>query len=73
MPWSFYTTLLSFGLFFSTLNIYILTEILNHPAASPLWLVGVIVGFVALLYSIRMVRIHQVELVAQRRSEEQDS
>ncbi len=69
MPWSFYATLLSFALFFACLNIYILTAILNHPFASPLWLVGVGIGFIALLYSVRMVRIHQAELIARKAAE----
>ena len=66
MPWSYFATILSFGLFFASLNIYILTTWLGHPLASPLWLIGVAIGFIALLYSIRMVRVHQAELVAKK-------
>lgn len=69
MPWSFYATLLSFALFFTSLNIYILTAILSHPFASPLWLIGIAAGFIALVYSVRMVRIHQAELVARTQAE----
>jgi uncharacterized protein (DUF983 family) len=69
MPWSFYATLVSFGIFFACLNIYILTLWLAHPMASPLWLVGVVVGALCLVYSIRMVRVHQVELVEKKRLE----
>ena len=69
MPWSFYATLASFALFFASLNIYILTLWLAHPMASPLWLVGVVVGALCLVYSIRIVRIHQAELVEKKRLE----
>jgi uncharacterized protein (DUF983 family) len=69
MPWSFYATLVSFGIFFACLNIYILTLWLAHPLASPLWLVGVVVGALCLIYSIRMVRIHQAELVEKKHQE----
>jgi len=63
MPWSFYSTLISFAIFFASINIYILTNLLSHPLSSDLWLIGVVGGFILLLYSIRMVRIHQQELV----------
>ena len=69
LPWSFYATLGSFAIFFASLNIYILTLWLAHPMASPLWLVGVVVGALCLVYSIRMVRIHQAELVEVKRQE----
>jgi len=69
MPWSYYATLTSFGLFFASLNIYILTLWLAHPLASPFWLVGVVVGALCLVYSVRMVRIHQAELVEKKRQE----
>ena len=69
LPWSFYATLASFAIFFASLNIYILTLWLAHPMASPLWLVGVVVGALCLVYSIRMVRIHQAELVEMKRQE----
>ena len=63
MPWSFYSTVVSFGIFFVCINIYVLTGLLSHPLSSDLWLIGVAIGFILLLYSIRMVRIHQRELV----------
>ncbi|MHA3963443.1 MAG: hypothetical protein AM325_007870 [Candidatus Thorarchaeota archaeon SMTZ1-45] len=72
MPWSFYATLVSFGIFFASLNIYILTLWLAHPLASPYWLVGVVVGAIGLLFSIRMVRIHQAELIERKRQKKQD-
>ena len=69
MPWSFYATLMSFAIFFVCVNIYILTSLLSHPLASDLWIVGIIAGFIMLLYSIRMVRIHQRELIEQKEIE----
>ena len=69
MPWSFYATLAAFAIFFASLNIYIITLWLSHPMTSPLWLVGVVVGALCLVYSIRMVRIHQAELVEMKRQE----
>ena len=69
MPWSFYSTLASFGVFFASANIYILTTWLNHPFKSDLWLIGVVVGLVWLAYSIHMVRRHQQELIDKKRNE----
>jgi len=69
MPWSFYSTLVSFAIFFVCINIFILTKILEHPLSSDLWLIGVVAGFVLLLYSIRMVRIHQKELIEKKEAE----
>jgi len=66
LPWSFYAILISFAIFFGSLNIYIVAKWLNHPFSSELWLIGVIIGFVALLYSIRVMRIHQRELIIQK-------
>ncbi|MFW9961023.1 MAG: hypothetical protein ACFFDV_08390 [Candidatus Thorarchaeota archaeon] len=68
MPWSFYSTLASFAVFFACTNIYILTRWLNHPLFSEFWLIGVLVGLVWLLYSIRMVRIHQKEMIERKRT-----
>ncbi|MFW9956937.1 MAG: hypothetical protein ACFFCT_02610 [Candidatus Odinarchaeota archaeon] len=68
MPWSFYSTIISFAVFFACLNIYILTKWLNHPLSSEFWLVGVLVGFGWLAYSIRMVKIHQKEMVERKRT-----
>jgi hypothetical protein len=73
MPWSFYSTLLSFAVFFACINIYLLTSILGHPLASDLWLIGVVMGFVLLMYSVRMVRIHQRELVEKKENEQLSS
>ncbi|MGY5872351.1 MAG: hypothetical protein RTV72_08910 [Candidatus Thorarchaeota archaeon] len=66
IPWSFYATLLSFALFFASINIYLLTLWLSHPLSSNLWLIGAVLGFVLLLYSIRMVRIHQREMIEEK-------
>ncbi len=67
LPWSFYAVLVSFGVFFASLNIYILTIYLDHPFASPLWLIGVFIGLMALIWSVRMVRIHQAMLIDKKR------
>jgi uncharacterized membrane protein (DUF485 family) len=68
MPWSFYSTIASFAVFFACMNIYILTKWLNHPLSSEFWLIGVVIGVVWLIYSIRMVKIHQKEMVERRRA-----
>jgi len=68
MPWSFYSTIASFAVFFACVNIYILTKWLNHPLSSEFWLIGVVIGVVWLIYSIRMVKIHQKEMVERRRA-----
>ena len=70
IPWSFYTTLITFAIFFFSLNVYILTKILSHPWASELWLIGVVIGLVSLLYSLRMVKIHQAQLILEKQQEE---
>ncbi|MHA1779968.1 MAG: hypothetical protein ACTSYL_03765, partial [Candidatus Thorarchaeota archaeon] len=57
MPWSFYAVLISFGVFFASLNIYVLSEILSHPLPNDPWLFGIVGGFIALLYSVYMVRV----------------
>lgn len=69
MPWSYYAVILTFGIFFASLNIYILTLWLAHPFASPFWLIFVGLGAIGLIYSIRMVRIHQAELVEKKLQE----
>ncbi len=66
LPLSFYLTLVTFGVFFACLNIYILTAILNHPWASPLWLVGVLIGLAGLIYSAVLVRRDQRRLVSEK-------
>ena len=73
MPWSFYATLISFAIFFASINIYFLTMFLSHPWANDLWLIGVVVGFVLLLYSVRMVKIHQRELIEKKEAEQIDT
>jgi len=72
MPSSYYAVLITFAIFFASLNVYIFTLWLAHPFASPLWLIGVVVGAIGLFYSIRMVRVQQAELV-ERKSLEEDS
>ncbi len=63
LPWSYSASIVTFGVFFFSLNVYVLTLILNHPFASPLWIVISMIGFVGFGYSLRMARIHQAELV----------
>jgi ABC-type dipeptide/oligopeptide/nickel transport system permease subunit len=63
LPWSFYAVIVTFGIFFFSLNAYILTILLSHPFRSDVWLIGVAVGLVGMLYSVRMVRIHQKERI----------
>ena len=70
MPWSFYATIATFGVFFFCLNVYILTKVFSHPYASELWLIGVLGGLIGLLYSIHMVRVHQAELIQKKKNEE---
>ncbi|MHA1216946.1 MAG: hypothetical protein ACTSPX_06475 [Candidatus Thorarchaeota archaeon] len=67
LPWSFYAVLISFGVFFFSLNVYILTKLLSHPLETDLYLIGIVGGFVALLYSVHMVRVHQQELIEAKR------
>ena len=67
LPWSFYAVLISFGVYFFSLNVYILTKLLSHPLETDLYLVGIVGGFVALLYSVHMVRVHQQELIEAKR------
>ncbi|MHA1903044.1 MAG: hypothetical protein ACXADL_01575 [Candidatus Thorarchaeota archaeon] len=69
LPWSYYATIVTFGIFFASLNIYILTLWLAHPLASPWWLLGVAIGILGLMYSLRMVRVHQRELVEMKAAE----
>ncbi|MHA2151940.1 MAG: hypothetical protein ACXAAO_14155 [Candidatus Thorarchaeota archaeon] len=70
MPWSYYAVILTFGIFFASINIYIFTLWLAHPLASPFWLIGVMIGGVGLIYSIKMVRVHQQVLVKKKLLEE---
>ncbi|TFF91034.1 hypothetical protein EU545_05960 [Candidatus Thorarchaeota archaeon] len=68
IPWSFFTTVAAFGVFFFSLNVYLLTLWLEHPWASPLWLIPTVVGLLGLIYSLYMVRVHQAELEAREHS-----
>jgi len=68
-PWSFYAVIVTFGIFFFSLNAYILTVWLSHPLRSDLWLIGVAVGLVGLLYSLQMIRVHQSERIEARYDE----
>jgi hypothetical protein len=69
MPSSYYAVLITFAVFFTSLNIYILTLWLAHPLASPVWLIGVLGGAIGLFYSIGLVRTQQAELVEKKRQE----
>jgi hypothetical protein len=64
LPWSYYAVIVTFAVFFFSLNAYLLTTWLSHPMQSDLWLLGVGMGLVGLLYSIYVARIHQRELIA---------
>ncbi len=70
MPSSYYAVIITFGIFFASLNIYIFTLWLAHPLASPLWLIGVGIGAVGLIYSVRLLRSQQRELVEKKLIEE---
>ena len=63
MPWSFSALLVTFAIFFFSLNVYIGTKLLSHPWASDLWLIGIASGGAGLLYSIRMIRVHQRQMM----------
>jgi len=63
LPWSFYAVLVTFAVFFLCLNMYILTIWLDHPLRSDLWLYIAAIGLIGLVYSVRMVRVHQNERV----------
>jgi hypothetical protein len=69
MPSSYYAVIVTFGIFFACLNIYIFTLWLSHPLASPLWLIGVLIGAIGFVYSIRLVQVQQAELVEKKRHE----
>ena len=70
MPWSYYSTIVTFGLFFASLNIFIFTTLLSHPMEGPIWLVLTIIGAIGLVGSIWMVRIQQDELIAKKAAQE---
>lgn len=71
-PWSFYSILIMFAIFFFSLNVYIATELLSHPWRSPFWILGIIIGFIGLIWSYKWVRIHQAELVEKKRQAEME-
>ena len=74
MPWSFSAILVTFAIFFFSLNVYILTNLLSHPWASDLWLIGIVAGGAGLLFSIRMIRVHQQQMIENKKeSEHQES
>ncbi|TFG10829.1 hypothetical protein EU538_00565 [Candidatus Thorarchaeota archaeon] len=70
IPWSFFATIASFGVFFFSLNVYLLTLWLDHPWANPLWLIPTVGGLFALVFSLHWVRIHQAELQSRQQSAE---
>ena len=68
LPSSYYAVIVTFGIFFFFLNAYVLTLVLSHPLASPLWLVISLIGLAGLIYSYRLVRIQQAKLVEEKRA-----
>ncbi len=69
LPMSYYAVIVTFAVFFFSVNAHLLTIWLSHPMQSDLWLLGVGIGFVGLMYSIYMARIHQRELIAAKKEE----
>ena len=69
LPWSYYAVIVTFAVFFFSINAYLLTIWLSHPMQSDLWLLGVGIGLVGLMYSIYMARIHQRELIKAKEQE----
>ncbi|MFW9920134.1 MAG: hypothetical protein ACFFED_11070 [Candidatus Thorarchaeota archaeon] len=70
LPWSYSAAIITFGIFFFSLNVYIFTLIMSHPFASPLWIVLAGVGLIGFAFSLRMARIHQEELVLKKQEEQ---
>jgi len=70
LPRSYYAIIISFGIFFFSLNVYILTKWLSHPFASELWLIGIFGGLAMLLYSVWILRKHQKKLIEAKQIEE---
>ncbi len=73
LPWSYSAAIVTFGIFFFSLNVYVFTLLLGHPFASPLWIVFSIIGLVGFVYSLRMAKKHQAELVAKKANGEIDN
>ncbi len=73
LPSSYFMVIVTFAVFFFSLNVFIIAELTSNPAASPLWLIGVAVGLIGLLYSYRMVRIHQKELIEAKKQRDAES
>ncbi|MFW9910244.1 MAG: hypothetical protein ACFFEF_16930 [Candidatus Thorarchaeota archaeon] len=71
MPSSFYAVIVSFGIFFFFLNVYILTLAFSHPLSSPVWLLISIIGLAGLIYSYRLMRIQQAQLIAQKKAKDE--
>ncbi|MHA1484881.1 MAG: hypothetical protein ACTSPR_06150 [Candidatus Thorarchaeota archaeon] len=71
MPWSFSAILVTFAIFFFLLNVYVGTKLISHQWASDLWLIGIVVGGAGLLYSIRMIRMHQRQMIADKEASKQ--
>jgi hypothetical protein len=69
LPWSYSGAIITFGVFFFSLNVYIFTTVLSHPYASPWWLVISAIGLVGFIFSLWKARIHQAELVARKQAE----
>lgn len=69
LPWSFYAVLVTFAVFFLGLNMYFLTIWLDHPLRSDIWILLSAIGLVGLVYSVRMVRVHQDERIREKELE----
>lgn len=66
LPWSYTAAIVTFGVFFFSLNMYIFTAILDHPYASPWWIVASVVGLVGFIFSLWKARAHQAGMVARK-------
>jgi hypothetical protein len=69
LPWSYYAVIVTFAIFFFSLNAHILAIWLAHPLQSDLWLLGISIGLIGMLYSIYMARVHQRELIMAKEQE----
>ncbi len=70
LPWSYSAAIVTFGVFFFSLNMYIFTTILSHPFASPWWIVISATGLVGFIFSLWKAKVHQAELIARKQREE---